>query len=132
MKLDVWRKATELFKMIWKHTHSNSSMDFKLRSQINNSAQSVASNIAEGYSRRSVKEYIRFTYIALSSMSETLTRLIGLRETGQISGEQFEQIDKLHYEVENKLLKLIKSLETKRDSSDWVDRIHDNLEEFNA
>lgn len=33
------------------------------------------------------------------------------RETSQISEAQFQQIDSLHYEVENKLLRLVESLE---------------------
>ena len=131
MNLDVWEKAMTLFKIVWETTHGDVKIDIKLRSQVIDSAQSVASNIAEGYSRRSINEYIRFTYIALSSLSETLTRVIGLMKTDQISDKQFNEIDKLHFEVENKLLKLIQSLEKKRDDSDWIDRIHDKLEEFN-
>jgi four helix bundle protein len=106
----------ELFQLIWKTVHKDNKIDYKLRSQIADSAQSVSSNIAEGYSRRSVHEYIRFLYIALSSLSELLTRAIGLKITDQISAPQFQQIDKLHYEVENKLLRLIESIEKKRDS----------------
>jgi four helix bundle protein len=116
IKLDVWKKAMELFQLIWKTVHKDNKIDYKLRSQIADSAQSVSSNIAEGYSRRSVHEYIRFLYIALSSLSELLTRAIGLKITDQISAPQFQQIDKLHYEVENKLLRLIESIEKKRDS----------------
>lgn len=121
----------KLSGLIWKVTHGDSDIDYKLRSQINDSAQSVASNISEGYSRRSVKEYIQFTYIALASLSETLTRSIALFETDQISKIQIEEIDKLHFEIENKLLKLIASLEKKRDKTDWIDRVHEEQEEYN-
>ena len=114
MKLEVWQKALELFKLIWEIVYKEVKVDYKLRSQIADSAQSVSSNIAEGYSRRSIHEYIQFLYIALASLSETLTRAIGLKETGLISANHFQQIDALHYEVENKLLLLIESLEGKR------------------
>lgn len=123
IKLDVWKKAIELFQLIWKTVHVDNKIDYKLRSQIVNSAQSVSSNIAEGYSRRTVHDYIRFLYIALSSLSETLTRAIGLQVTNQITVPQFHQIDKLHYEVENKMLRLIESIEEKRDSGKWTDHI---------
>ncbi len=132
MKLDVWQKAIDLNKLIWEYTHNRTTIDFKLRSQINDSAVSVPSNIAEGYNRRSIKDYIRFLYIALSSLSETLTRAIALLNTDVFTDKQFEGLDKLHYEVENKLLKLIESLEKKRDKSEWTDRIHDTIDELNA
>jgi len=123
LNLDVWQKSMELFKLVWKTVYSDAHIDFKLRSQVADSAQSVSSNIAEGYSRRSINEYIQFLYISLASLSETLTRITGLRETNQITGLQFQQIDKLLYEVENKLLSLVQSLERKRDTGGWIDHI---------
>ncbi len=131
LKLDVWQRAIELFKVIWKTVYSEVKVDYKLRSQIADSAQSVSSNIAEGYSRRSIHEYLQFLYIALASLSETLTRTIGLKVTGQISESKFQQIDTLHYEVENKLLRLIRSLEEKRDNGTWVNRLSEDAAEYN-
>ncbi len=130
MKLDVWQKSVELFRVVWEAVHGKVMVDYKLRSQISDSAQSVSSNIAEGYSRRSIHEYLQYLYIALASLAETLTRAIGLRETAQITEEQFQEIDRLHYEVENKLINLVRSLEAKRDSGTWVDRISDDLEAY--
>ena len=40
-----------------------------------------------------------------------------------ISDEDFEEFDKLHYEVENKLLRLIESLEAKRVTNEWRDTL---------
>ena len=122
MKLDVWQKSLELYKIVWRIL-TDAKIDFKLRAQAADAAQSVSSNIAEGYSRRSINEYMQHLYISLGSLSEVLTRLIGFRETGQITPDQFEQIDILHYEVENKLWNLIKSLENKKKNGTWVDRI---------
>src|SRR5205085_12238277 len=105
-------------------------IDFKLRSQLADSAQSVAANISEGYGRRFVTEYIQFLYYALGSMGETMTRAIGLKQTGQISHEHFHDLDRLHYEVENRLLRLIEKLEQKRDDQDWIARIAEDPEEY--
>jgi len=107
MKLDVWQKAVDLFNLIWRTVYKDNKVDFKLRSQIADSAQSISSNIAEGYSRRSINEYLQFLYIALASLSETLTRAIGLHESGQITQREFDYVDSLHYEIENKLLRLV-------------------------
>ncbi len=125
MTLNSWNQAIKLFKLVSKIVYSENKIDFKIRSQIADAAQSVSSNIAEGYSRRSINEYIQFLYIALASLSETLTRAIGLKETGLISNENFKQIDTLHYEVENRLLRQVESLEKKRKDGTWSDRISD-------
>ncbi len=125
MKLEVWQKAMELHKLVWKIVYVEIKLDFKLRAQIADAAQSISSNIAEGYGRRSIHEYIQFLYIASGSLAETLTRAIGLQVTAQISEQQFEKVDTLHYEVENKLLRLIESLEAKRATGTWIDHVAD-------
>jgi four helix bundle protein len=131
MKLDVWQRAVELFKIAWKLVHIDIKVDFKLRDQISDAAQSVSANIAEGNSRRSINEYLQHLYISLGSLSEMMTRIIGLKVTGQISEDQFHQIDSLHYEVGNKLLRLVESLEEKRDRGDWINRIAEDSPEYN-
>lgn len=130
MKLVVWQKAMQLFELAWRMSFLDAKIDFKLRAQFADAAQSVSSNIAEGYGRRSVKEYIQFLYIALGSLGETLTRSVGLRQTEQISKHQFHEFDLLHYEVENRLLRLIEKLEAKRDDDDWVSRIAEDPAEY--
>ena len=97
MKLDVWQKAIELHKQTYQLVYRDVSTDFKLRAQIVDATQSVSANIAEGYGRRSVKEYLQFCYIALGSHAEAMTRVIGLKVTSVISEEQFERFDILHY-----------------------------------
>ena len=130
MKLIVWQKAMNLFELVWKIAYVESKIDFKLRSQFADAAQSISANISEGYGRRSVREYIQFLYYALGSMAETMTRVIGLRQTSQISDARFHDVDLLHYEVENRLLRLIEKLEQKRDDEDWISRIAEDLEEY--
>ncbi len=130
MKLVVWQKALQLFELAWKLTYVENQIDFKLRAQFADAAQSVSANIAEGYGRRSVKEYIQFLYVALGSLAETLTRAVGLQRTGQISDTRFAELNELHYEVENRLLRLIEKLEEKRDSGDWVARVSEAESEY--
>jgi four helix bundle protein len=130
MKLIVWQKAMELFELVWAIVFTETKIDFKLRSQLADAAQSVSSNISEGYGRRSLSEYIQFLYYALGSMAETMTRAIGLRQTGQITDARFHDVNVLHYEVENRLLRLIEKLEQKRDDEDWIARIAEDPEEY--
>jgi four helix bundle protein len=130
MNLIVWQKAMDLFGLVWQIAYVEARIDFKLRAQFADAAQSIAANISEGYGRRSVKEYIQFLYIALGSAGETMTRAIGLNQTGQISAERLREFDVLHYEVENRLLRLIEKLEQKRDDDDWVTRIAEDPDEY--
>ena len=132
MNLIVWQKAIELFETAWKIGFEEANIDFKLRSQFADAAQSVSSNIAEDYGRRSINEYIQFLYTALASLGESLTRAIGLNRTKQIAGARLEKFDLLHYEVENRLLRLIEKLEGKRDDGDWISRIAEDPEEYSA
>jgi four helix bundle protein len=130
MKLIVWQKAMELFELVWAIVFTENKIDFKLRSQLADAAQSVSANISEGYGRRSLNEYIQFLYYALGSMAETMTRAIGLKQTRQIPDACFHDVDVLHYEVENRLLRLIDKLEQKRDDEDWIARIAEDPEEY--
>ena len=130
MKLIVWQKVIQLFELVWKIAFVEANIDFKLRSQLADPTQSISANISEGYGRRSVNEYIQFLYYALGSTAETMTRAVGLKQTEQISSGRFEALDVLHYEVENRLLRLIEKLEQKRDDADWVARIAEDPEEY--
>ena len=121
MKLEAWQRGMDLFVMAF--CLSKDVSDLKLKSQFRDAAQSVSANIAEGYGRRSLPEYLQFLYIAKGSLAETLTRAIGLQNVKLISNDDFEDLDKLHYEVENKLLRLIESLENKRRTNDWQDTL---------
>ena len=130
MKLIVCQKAMQLFELVWKIAFVEANIDFKLRSQLADVTQSISANISEGYGRRSVSEYIQFLYYALGSMAEAMTRAVGLKQTRQISSERFQDFDVLHYEVENRLLRLIEKLEQKCDDADWVARIAEDPEEY--
>lgn len=129
MSLRVWHLAIDLYKPVCRIVYVDNKIEFKLRAQITDSASSVSSNIAEGYSRRSIHEYIQHIYVALGSLAETLSRAIAFVSAGQISKEQFDELDVLHYEVENNLWKLLESLEKKRDKGTWFTRVFENLEE---
>ena len=130
MKLIVWQKAIQLFQLVWKIAFIEAKIDFKLRSQLADAAQSISANISEGYGRCSIKEYVQFLYYALGSLAETMTRAIGLKQTEQMSAARFHEFDLLHYEVENRLLRLIDKLEQKREDEDWIARIAEDPEEY--
>ena len=73
--LNVWKKSMDLIEIVYDLTKEfPNSEKYILESQIKRAAISVSSNIAEGAARGSDKEYIRFLYIALGSLSEVDTQ----------------------------------------------------------
>jgi four helix bundle protein len=106
MKLQVWLKKKK-------------GVDVKLSSQILDATQSTSSNIAEGYSRRTLNEYLQHLNISLGSFGEVLTRAIGFQVIGVFNDQEFEEVDKLHFSIENKLIALIRSLQAKRKTGTW-------------
>jgi four helix bundle protein len=129
-KLRVWQDAIEFYKQTY-----NLFRDFpfelkKVVSQAISSSDSVHRNISEGYCRRSVHEYIKFLYIALASLGESVSGLHAYRASGQITEEEFQKLDNIAYKLENGLLKLIESIEHKRDQGEWIDHI--SIKETNA
>jgi len=87
------------------------------------SADSVHRNIAEGYCRRSINEYLNFLNVALGSLGESVSGLHAYRKAEQLAEEDFEKLDSLGYKIENGLLKLVESLEQKREQGDWIDHL---------
>lgn len=119
MKLVVWAEALQLFKTVYFALEQIPNLDFRLKSQINDSVQSVSANIAEGYCRRTINEYLQHLNIAMGSLGEALTRLHGLRTVALLPATTFDDIDQMHYSVENKLVALVKSLQAKRRQGTW-------------
>jgi four helix bundle protein len=85
------------------------------------SAHSISRNISEGYCRRSLKEYLNNLNIALGSCGEFHSCYESFKQADQITGEEYEKLDQLHYKVENGLLKLMESLQKKQRVGDWED-----------
>lgn len=85
------------------------------------SVDSIHQNVAEGFCRRSIKEYLQFLNYALASAGESVSGLHAYRHSKQVSEEQFESLDSLAYKIENGLKKLIESLQYKQQSHDWDD-----------
>ena len=123
-KLRVWQDAVSLYTLA---CNILGSFPFELRRTAANSidaAHSISRNIAEGYCRRSLKEYLNHLNIALGSCGEFHSCYESFKEAGQITESEYEQLDELHYKVENGLIKLIKSLQRKQKHELWEDNFH--------
>ena len=67
-KLRVWTDAIEYYKKTWQVFRKLPYELKRVASQQIASSDSVHRNIAEGYCRRSIHEYLKFLYIALGSL----------------------------------------------------------------
>ena len=75
-ELQIWQKGIETVKEVYLFSKKLPlNEQYGLRSQITRSAVSIPSNIAEGCSRSSKKDFARFLEIALGSSYELDTQL---------------------------------------------------------
>ena len=75
--LDVWKESIDLVETIYKITEKFPIREiYGLTNQIRRAVVSVPSNIAEGAARSSKKDFLKFLYISLGSLSEVETQLI--------------------------------------------------------
>lgn len=75
-ELEVYNKALELLPELYKLLTFIPKDEFDLKTQIRKAAQSVPSNIAEGFGKKnSSKEFKRFLQIALGSNDELVSHL---------------------------------------------------------
>src|SRR6476620_1687845 len=76
-ELKIWQKGIEIAVKTYKLTDTFPKEDkFGICQQMNNAGTSIPSNIAEGSSRKSEKDYARFIEISLGSNFELETQLI--------------------------------------------------------
>ena len=80
--------------MIYQIVKDNKSFwnDYKFREQITSAAVSVMSNIAEGFSRRTNKEFVQFLFIAKGSCAEVQSQLYVALDQTYISEDKFKEL----------------------------------------
>jgi len=105
--LEVWKRACKLAIDVYQALKE--SKDFGMKDQMNRSAVSVASNIAEGAERDSNKEFIHFLHIAKGSSAELRTQLYIAENTGIQNSEITFRLISETREISSMLHGLIKS-----------------------
>jgi four helix bundle protein len=75
--LIAWRKAMDFVEDVYRATKQFPKEElFGLTSQLRRAVVSIPSNIAEGQSRRSTKEFLQFLGIARGSLGEVETQIL--------------------------------------------------------
>lgn len=113
-ELRVWQEAKKLAVEVYRLTESSClARDFGLKGQMQRAAVSIASNISEGYERRSDADFLRFLHMAKGSLSELITQLEISKEVGLIAVEFFQPLEEQCAKVGAMLTKLIQSRRSK-------------------
>jgi len=120
-KLRVWQDAISLYILACKIFTDFPFERKKVAANSIDAAHSISRNISEGYCRRSLKEYLNHLNFALGSCGEFHSCYESFKQAHQIGSDEYEQLDQLHYKVENGLLKLIESLQRKQKDEVWED-----------
>ena len=112
--LQVWQKAYQLCLEVYKATGEFPKHElYRITAQIRRAAVSIASNIAEGYGRKTTKEYIQFLYVAYGSICELETQVLLSGDLSYLSSNEAKRLQDIIGEVERMLKALINSLEKK-------------------
>ena len=89
----AWQKAREVTKLVYSATRTGEfARDFGLRDQIRRSSVSIMANIAEGFARRSDKDFANFLNISRSSAAEVQSHLYVALDQEYIDSANFEVI----------------------------------------
>jgi len=129
-QLRVWQDAVELYVLVSRVFRAFPYELKRVASQAIASCDSIHRNIAEGYCRRSLREYIYYLNVGLGSAGESVSGFLTYRKAEQLSQADFDRLNELSFKLENGLLKLVESLERKQEAGDWID--HLIIKESNA
>ena len=109
--IKAWQKAREVTAKIYESTADPAfSKDFGLRDQIRRSTVSIMANIAEGFGRRTNREFANFLVIAHGSAAETQSHLYIALDLGYIDQAVFDDIYNSLDEVSKMTMGLCKHL----------------------
>ena len=111
--LIVWQKAMRLARETYCLVKLLPMEErYALSDQMRRAAVSIPSNIAEGQSRNTKKEFIQFLHIAKGSNSELMTQFLLCLDFEYLKKEEIQKVMNLCTEIDGLLGGLIKSLKT--------------------
>jgi four helix bundle protein len=117
-KLLAWQRADELASAVFHAVEPMPVQHRWLASQISRAAVSVPANIAEGYGRGSLADYLRFLDIARGSLSEVEYDIHFLAKETLIGQSDAERLNQLRSDAGFLLYKLWQNLKAKA-AADW-------------
>lgn len=111
-KLKIWQNAMSICKEVFAVTKEFPKSElYSLTSQINRAVVSVPSNIAEGSSRSSKKDFKRFLEIALGSLFELQTQIVLANYKDYINNNEINYLEEKIEELQKMISGFMRSLE---------------------
>ena len=91
--LEIWLEGRKLAVMVYGFTSKGKfAKDFGLKEQIQRASVSVASNIAEGFERKTNKDFVKFLYYAKGSTGEIRTQIHIAKALGYLTDKDFSEV----------------------------------------
>ncbi|HTM34552.1 MAG TPA: four helix bundle protein [Vicinamibacterales bacterium] len=115
-ELAAWQRAHELRKAVWTAVNRVPDMDLRLRTQWTDAAGSVCRNIAEGFGRRSHRDFARFLDQAISSLKEVEDCIIEADMRGHLNPQQVAELEGLVRATSSPLAGLLRYLRNNPDT----------------
>jgi four helix bundle protein len=114
--LDCWQSARELVKMVYNAINLNKrlSADLRFSGQFSAAAVSTMSNIAEGFSKETDKEFLRGLWISKGSIAEVQSLCYAGIDQGYLSEEAMREIYSQADKVASLVSGMIKYLQRSR------------------
>ena len=109
-ELQMWQKARELTKEIYKIFKDLKLKDYGLQDQIQRASVSIMSNIAEGFERGTKLEFLNYLYIAKGSAGEVRAQLYVALDAGYLNIETFERLNSMVLSCSRLISSFIESL----------------------
>jgi four helix bundle protein len=119
----AWQKADDLFAAVYRIADSIPNRDHWLRSQLLGAARSVSSNIAERHGRGTIRDYVRFLEMAISSLNEVDNDFHILRRNNIVAVDLLDPMEPIRIETGKVLTGLLRAMRSKLISNgDWQRR----------
>ena len=108
-KLTIWQMGMRLARDVYTRVIPKmpDSEKYGLSNQMGRAAVSIPSNIAEGHTRETTKDYIKFLTYAKGSLAELQTQLLLCVDIGFLTKEDILPITEVSNELLKKLNKLL-------------------------
>jgi four helix bundle protein len=109
--LIVWQKSMTMVTAVYEQTRKFPADEmYGLTAQIRRASVSIPSNIAEGYSRNSSADYVRYLRIACGSLYEVRTQLEIATHLGYMKQSAFQSLEVGLNEIEKMLSSMIRRI----------------------
>ena len=109
--IEAWQLGRELTRWVYAATREDAfARDFALRDQIRQAAISITSNIAEGFERRTRREFCRFLDMAKASNAEVRSQLYVALDEEYLTPDDFDELYELSSHIGAKVGALLRYL----------------------